>query len=157
MISVSKERNTLYMEIIIYCIKLIIIPALTLLTVFAIVKIHNKNDSPTKETVSERPYIHYANNPNKTWEGISVTMLNPSQDKKSCINNLNPDNTIKEIQLLSSEQIVCDGRIYRGWLKTNVNLKTNTWYLCKIEYDSGRTEIGKYDQIFLTKHAEIVK
>jgi hypothetical protein len=63
---------------------------------------------------------------------------------------------IENIQVLNSEQDIKGGRIYRGIVSSGIDISSNTLYLCKITYSSGRTDIKKCKLSYLREHSDVV-
>ena len=135
--------------------KILVWIILVFIVLFFAIMLKSNSESDDDTTHSpESPYIHYANNPNKVWDGPSFTILNPvcSESKK----NRDLDRTIKSIKVLSSEQDIRGGKIYSGIISMKMDIDVDTSYLCKITYESGRTEVRKYSLFFLKSHSDLI-
>ncbi len=124
---------------------LLLFLGLILIYVFAM----NYSDDHQNRSDDERRYVHYANNPNKVWEyGYSSKPINsdPTKSKASIRNN--PNKTISKIQVLSTEHDIHNRLFFIERIETEIK------YLCKITYESGRSEVRSCNASFLNRYSD---
>ena len=122
---------------------------LGLIFIYVFVMNYSDDHQNRSDDENERRYVHYANNPNKVWEyGYSSKPIDfdSAKPKASCRHN--PNKTISKIQVLSTEHDIHNRLFFRERIETDIK------YLCKIIYESGRSEVRSCNASFLRRYSD---